>query len=105
MSPPTLAGVIDVPPLDLAAVVAATGRDKSTVSRWIRFGVAVPGGRRVKLKATKVGAYWRLDPAAVREFMDIVTAASIDEPAPVVSPAARRRAGEAAGRALEKLGL
>lgn len=54
-----------------------TSRDfnPSTAWRWVRRGIAGPDGERIKLKCWYIGRAPFTSAAAVREFIDAVTAA------------------------------
>ena len=57
------------------ACARAGGAALQTLIRWVQVGIRVPGGRRVRLKAKKVGGRWRFDPADLDRFLNEVEAA------------------------------
>lgn len=75
----------------------------TTLLRWVIRGAKARDGRRVRLDAVKLPGGWRTSAEALGRFL---AAIGPEEPAPArPSPAARRKAGEAAGRRLEAMGL
>lgn len=77
----------------------------STVVRMIQAGVRTPAGRRVKLRAVRLGSRWITSVEAIREFI----AAQQGEPETVAaaafrSPSGRRRASEEAAAELSRIG-
>lgn len=78
----------------------------STIIRWACSGVRLPDGRRVRLRAIRVGSRWLSCDAWFDEFVAHLTTAHLP-PAPVaepVPPAATDRA-EAAARELDRRGV
>src|SRR5262245_57336026 len=63
--------------------------DPSTVFRWARSGVRLPGGRRLKLECVRLGGRWLTSLEALQRFADALTAAS-DPPSDSRVPPARR---------------
>jgi hypothetical protein len=60
-----------------------------TVYDWITIGLLIPDGRarkrRVKLKATRAGARWRIAPADLGAFLKTMTDAYAPDDAPTVA--------------------
>jgi hypothetical protein len=67
----------------------------------------MPDGTRLRLRATRVGSSWRTCTAWITEFTSALTAAHLpaDSPAPLRSPAARRKASEEAAAELDRIGI
>jgi hypothetical protein len=85
-----------------------------TVVRWVIEGAKLRDGTRLYLQATRLPGRWVVEPAALQEFLDRLTAdraaarpsaPPADDPAPARTQAARRRAAELAGRRLDEIGL
>lgn len=78
----------------------------STVSRWILKGVKTPDGRRVKLRAVRLGWAWYTTRAWLDEF---ITASTPETAAPVATAsrtlAERSRAAAQARKQLAQLGV
>ena len=77
---------------------------RSTLLRWIHRGVTVQG-ERVRLRATRIGAGYYVDPEDLDDFIAAQNPANGPTPPPTRSPAKRRRASEAAARELERMGV
>src|SRR5262245_51788545 len=78
----------------------------STVFRWIRFGVLLPDGRRVRLEAIRLGGRWLTSAQAIERFIACQTPQFSD--GPVSTPRTvrqRQRAAERAGEELEQMGI
>jgi excisionase family DNA binding protein len=78
----------------------------TTVYRWALRGIPGPDGRRVRLRAARVGASWRTSEEAIGEFVEATTPHFDADTAP--SPRtekARRRASEAAAKRLAEAGI
>lgn len=81
-----------------------------TLARWIRRGVSVPGGGRVRLQAVRVGSRWKLTETAFAEFLKYLTSVHTgngeqgDQQFPR-SATERERAAAAAGRELAAAGV
>jgi hypothetical protein len=65
----------------------------STVWRWCRDGVRLPGGTRVRLEACRVGCRWLTSQAAVARFL-----AAQNPPAAASPPVAAPRPPAGGGR-------
>lgn len=80
----------------------------ATVTRWIVSGCAARDGTRVWLAATRVGSRWLVRESDLEAFFAALGAGTSTNSTPctpaVRTPAARRKAGEAAAAALKKLG-
>ncbi len=80
----------------------------ATIWRWIRDGVKLPDGRRLRLEAIRIGGAWRTSEEALGRFVAAQTAAYLpsDAPAtiPIRSPNKRQRDSERAARELEAEG-
>jgi hypothetical protein len=78
----------------------------STVFRWIKDGVRLPGGSRVRLEAVRLGGRWLTSGPAIERFIACQTPQFNDAPAVrTPTPAQRAKAAERAGKELEKLGI
>lgn len=84
-------------------VPAFKGTHRSTLHRWVHKGV-VCNGVTVKLEAVRIGGIWKTSVEALKRFAAATTNAAPVYVAPPRSQAATRKAGEAAGRELAKLG-
>lgn len=69
-------------------VAAQVGASAVVVNAWIVTGIKTEAGR-LRLRAVKIGGRWKIDPAAVAEFVSAVTAASLppSATAPAGAPA------------------
>jgi hypothetical protein len=81
----------------------------STVTRWILRGCPSLSGERVKLKASRVGSRWMVDPADLEAFFDALGSSRSGEDAPkpgadVRSSRERRLASTRAAKELERRG-
>jgi|SRR5579883_1264941 len=80
----------------------------ATVGRWIADGVKVPSGHRLRLRATRLGTRWLVDPEDWDRFLADLTAAQLPaaegEATPSRTPGERHRAAAEAGAELRKLG-
>jgi hypothetical protein len=79
----------------------------SAMTRWILKGCPALSGERVKLKATRCGSRWLIDPADLTAFFE--TLAGTDPKSAATTPARRtdaqrRVAGERAATELERRG-
>lgn len=87
-----------------AGARGARSVNPATITRWITLGVRTPSGR-LRLPALRVGSRWMVCESAFAEFLAALTAATLppDESAVPMprSPAARRRASDAAARELK----
>lgn len=89
----------------------------STLIRWIQRGTRTPDGRRVKLRAARVGWAWMTTRTWVREFIEAISTTPSDTATVPINPGAgattaksrlspeRRRAAEAAQAELRRLGM
>jgi hypothetical protein len=78
----------------------------STILRWILEGAKAPDGSRVKLEALRLGSRWMTSTEALQRFAERLTPVLDGTPPQTPRPpAARQRASERAGRALEKIGI
>ncbi len=73
----------------------------ATITRWILIGIRAIDGRLVRLEAERLGCRWLTSEAALSRFAEALGTPAED---PLLSPAARNRAADAAGRELEKCG-
>ncbi len=79
----------------------------SRVIRWLTRGVRGRSGATIRLEGCRVGGTWWTSAEAYERFVVELTAdaaAAGPHPTPV-SPGDRRRASEAAGRELERVGI
>lgn len=56
--------------LSPAQVAFRLGRGAMTVRDWIRIGIHLPNGSRVRLRATRLGGRWLIRLADVETFQD-----------------------------------
>lgn len=63
--------------MTIKEVAQAQRKDPKTVWKWIREGLVVGAGERVRLKAAKVGRDWRVDPADLEEFSRRLTESAL----------------------------
>ncbi len=93
----------------LPAVARKKKTHPTTPWRWIRRGVVLSDGRRIRLAAHKVGGTWRVTQQALDEFIAATTAASMPEDADFYdaprSPREHDRAAARAGQELEAAGI
>lgn len=83
------------------------GCSPSCVFRWATQGVLLPDGHRLRLEAIKLASRWLTSEQAVTRFIEAQIEACTPEDLkapPVRTPTQRQRAGERAGKALEKIG-
>jgi hypothetical protein len=78
-----------------AALLPATRRERpvtpSCLVRWVRDGVRGPGGRRVRLEATRLAGRWVTTPQAIARFSAAQTPDAGDaSPEPPLTPALAR---------------
>jgi len=78
----------------------------STIFRWIVHGVRIPGGQRLRLRAKRIGGAWRVEKAALDDFIRLLTEAHRPEQAPPLprSSGRRQHAADRAGRRLAEMG-
>ncbi|MBL8864819.1 MAG: DUF1580 domain-containing protein [Planctomycetia bacterium] len=76
----------------------------STPTRWCVKGFKLPNGETLKLEHIRVCGRLMTSRAAVLRFLERMQEPADDTIPATRSPAERRRAAEAAGRELEKLG-
>jgi hypothetical protein len=79
---------------------------KTTLMRWVRDGVRLPDGTRLRLKALRVGAKWCVTRTWLTQFFDALTAArqpGVPLPMPR-SPRKRDAAVRRAEKRLEEIG-
>lgn len=72
----------------------------ATLQRWRLNGIRDPHGKRVKLRATRVGGKLMLSRADIHDFLNRLN----PEHSAAESSASASEPGRAAGRALEALG-
>jgi hypothetical protein len=78
----------------------------SRLFRWVMQGVLGPDGQRVYLEAARLAGTWITTPGAIRRFVAAQTPCLNAEQSPTPrAPAARQRAAERAGKALEQIGI
>jgi hypothetical protein len=82
----------------------------SALTRWIKNGISLGTGERIRLRAVRFPAGWRTCDEWVNEFLDRLTAVAINgarppEPAATPPSAARKRRLEHAQTEAESLGL
>jgi hypothetical protein len=78
----------------------------SRLFRWAMQGVLGPNGERVYLEAARLAGTWITTPGAIRRFVAAQTPRVVTDPAPTPrASAARQRASERAGKALEGIGI
>jgi hypothetical protein len=78
----------------------------STIWRWCRQDVRLPGGAVVRLECVRVSGRWLTTEEAISRFVAAQTPQDDTEarPAPC-TPTQRRRASEQAARELERIGI
>ncbi len=78
----------------------------STIWRWCRQGVKVPGGSIVRLECCRISGRWLTSEEAISRFVSAQTPPSdVEATSTPRSAAARQRASERAARELEKIGI
>jgi len=78
----------------------------STVWRWCRKGVNVPGVGVVRLECVRVSGRWLTSVEAISRFVAAQTPTADNEARPTPrTPTQRRKASEQAARELERLGI
>jgi hypothetical protein len=81
------------------------GTSPATLFRWCRDGVKLPAGGVLKLESVRLVSRVLTSREALVRFLDRQHAARAGTDAPLPrTPRRRRRAGEAAGKELERLG-
>jgi hypothetical protein len=93
--------------IDEAGELKPVRTHPGTVIRWIRDGVPLSDGSRLKLDAVRLPSGWVTSDDAIREFVQRIT---LDRSGGAVAvstsmPAARRRAIEQVDRDLDRLGV
>jgi hypothetical protein len=92
---------------DVAALIP--GRvgtlDPSTIWRWALRGVSGPGGKRVKLRAAKIGGRWTTSREAVSEFLLALNPGRSDNAPMPRTPGKRARANDRAKKQLASVGI
>jgi hypothetical protein len=89
------------PPARLDRPVSA-----STIWRWCRKGVKVPGGGTLRLECIRVSGRWLTSVEAISRFAARQTPPAENDPPPVPRPPGRRqRASELAAAELGRQGL
>ncbi|MGH7174433.1 MAG: DUF1580 domain-containing protein [Gemmataceae bacterium] len=80
--------------------------NSSTVWRWARKGVKVPGVGVIRLECVRVSGRWLTSEEAISRFVLAQTppADSAAQPTPR-TPTQRRKASEQAGRQLDEIGI
>jgi NADPH:quinone reductase-like Zn-dependent oxidoreductase len=77
----------------------------ATITRWILRGCRAADGRRVKLRAVRIGFRWAVRETWLQEFFELL-AANVAEPAITPrTPGQRKRALERANRELAASGI
>jgi hypothetical protein len=92
---------------EAAALIPGRGRRRvhaSTIARWITRGVRAPDGRRVRLRAVRLGSKWLTTRAWLEEFAAAQTPEFTDTDEPVLTDRQRDRAAIQAGRRLANMG-
>ena len=78
----------------------------STVWRWCRKGVKVPGGGTLRLECVRVSGRWLTSVEALSRFVAQQTPAMENDPPPAPrSPSRRQRASERAAAELRRQGI
>jgi len=78
----------------------------STIWRWCRQGVKVPGGSIVKLECVRLSGRWLTSQEAISRFVAAQTPPGDTEARSTPrSPKMRQRASERAGRELDRIGI
>lgn len=80
-----------------------------TVWRWLRDGIILPDGTRLRLESVRIGSGYLTSREAIDRFVIAQTEAhrAADDPAPPAprTPTARARASERASKKLESMGI
>jgi myo-inositol catabolism protein IolC len=76
----------------------------AAVSRWVSHGVQMPDGRRVRLRAVRIGQCVYVTPEALESFLAEMNPERPDNVVREQPPAVRRRYVDAACRQLEAMG-
>jgi hypothetical protein len=71
----------------VAQTAVSLGVHPASISRWISNGILDSGGNRVRLGAFRLGGRWVTTEAAVHEFVQHLSAAPEQSPAPSISTA------------------
>ncbi len=78
----------------------------STVCRWILSGAVARSGERLRLRATRAGSRWLVDPTDLEAFFAALSADPFASDAPATtprSPAQRRKASDTAAKKLDQI--
>lgn len=73
----------------------------STITRWILQGCMAVSGQKVRLRASRCGYRWLIDPEDLEAFFAALGGDAAEE---ARSPAARNRSSEAASKELDAIG-
>jgi hypothetical protein len=80
--------------------------NSSTIWRWCRKGVKVPGVGVVKLESVRVAGRWATSEEAISRFVEAQTPQGDSEERPTPrTPTQRRKASDRAARELERIGI
>ena len=90
-------------PIGLTAASRILKRHPSTLARWCIDGLKLPNGTALKLESYRLGGKLSTSRPAILRF--IAAQQPIDSPAPIQTPAARRRADREAERILDAAGI
>jgi hypothetical protein len=66
-------------PLGIRAAAERVRVSARTVWSWIQEGIATKTGERIRLKASKLGHKWEIDPADLDEFSRKLTEAALSK--------------------------
>jgi hypothetical protein len=97
--------------LSQAARLLPPGRRGRPVSlscllRWVLGGAKGPGGDLIRLEAVRLGGRWLTSREALQRFAERLTPQLGSAPAAAPrTPGRRARAGDRAGRELDKIGI
>lgn len=90
-------------PIGLTAASRILKRHPSTLARWCIDGVRLPDGTAVKLESYRLGGKLSTSRPAILRF--VAAQQTETPPAPIQTPAARRRADAQAERILDAAGI
>ena len=90
-------------PIGLTAASRILKRHPSTLARWCIDGLQLPDGTALKLESYRLGGKLSTSRPAILRF--VAAQQTREPPAPIQTPAARRRADAQAERILDAAGI
>jgi hypothetical protein len=67
------AEVLQSPPLKIATIARRHNKHYNSILRWLKEGVLLSDGKRIKLPAIRAGGTWEVSEEALSNFLDALT--------------------------------